>query len=185
MLETDRLILRPFVKEDLDDFFEYAQMEEIGPYCGWAAIKDKDIALERLNRMISIDNYFAIVLKSEDKVIGSIVLSNPDKKRYPNIDIEDNVKELGCNLSKYYWSNGYMTEAVNEMMRYAFEDLGVSAIYALSASPNINSAKLQDRCGFNIVGEIPNKTWIDGSKMSLIQRKISADEYYGKNKIIK
>ena len=65
------------------------------------------------------------------------------------------------------------------------DDLGVSAIYVLSASPNISSAKLQDRCGFSIVGEIPNKTWIDGSTMSLIQRKISADEYYDKKKLRK
>jgi len=171
MIETERLLLRKFKEEDIDDFFEYAQMEEVGPYCGWASIKEKDKAVDRLNRMISIDNYYAIVLKKENKVIGSIVLSNLDKKRYPNIEIEDNAKELGFALSKYYWGNGYMFEAINEIIRYAFENLRVSSLYAVYASPNIKSAMLLKKCGFNIVGEIPNRIWIDGSCMSLIQTK--------------
>ena len=41
ILEMNRLLLRKFSENDLDDYFEYAQMEEIGYYCCWEAIKKK------------------------------------------------------------------------------------------------------------------------------------------------
>ena len=183
MLETERLILRKFKEEDIDDFFEYAQMEEVGPYCGWATIKERDKAIERLNRMISIDNYFAIVLKESSKVIGSVVLSNLDKKRYPNIEIDDYSKELGFALSKNYWGNGYMKEALMEVMKYAFDTLNISSLYALYASPNVKSGMLLEKIGFKTVGEIPDRIWLDGSKMSLIQMKMSSEVYFNINRL--
>ena len=70
-----------------------------------------------------------------------------------------------------------MQEAVNGVLAYAFGDLKVSSIYALSASPNIGGTKLQEKGGFYKVGEIPNRTWIDDSKMSLVQSRITTSDY--------
>ena len=43
-LETERLILRPFILDDLDDFFEYCSLETVGPNAGWAVHKDKEFS---------------------------------------------------------------------------------------------------------------------------------------------
>ena len=182
VIETDRLLLRRFTLEDLDDYFEYAKMDEIGPNCGWEPIKDKNKALERLNKMINVEyNYYAIVLKENNKVIGNISLSNPDTRRYGDIKIEDGAKEIGFALSKNYWGNGYMNEAVNEIIKYSFEILNVPAIYSLTLSSNLNSIKLQEKCGLSSLNERFDVRWIDGSIKEMIPKKITKDEYFDNN----
>ena len=181
-IETDRLLLRRFSLNDLDDYFEYAQMDEIGYNCGWEPIKDKDKAKERLEYMINVDYlYYAIVLKENNKVIGNISLSNPDVRRYPN-NIEDNSLELGFALSKKYWKNGYMQEAVKGVIRYAFDKLNVSSIYSLTSNSNINSIKLQEKCGLSPINEKIDVRWIDGSIQEMVPRRITREEYLKKCK---
>ena len=178
-LETERILLRKFKKEDLDDFFEYAQMEEVGPNSGWAPIVDKEKAAERLKRMLN-DDYYAIVLKKENKVIGSVSLSIPDKRRYENIEIEDESRELGFSLSKNYWGHGYGTEAVNEIIKYAFENMKIPAIYTTTNITNIPSERLQEKCGLAYVGTMPNVKWLGGQIVTMVQRKISSEDYFKK-----
>ena len=177
-LETKRLLLRKFRQEDLEDYFEYIQMEEIGYNCGWQPIKEKEKALERLNRNINANyDVFAIVLKENNKVIGNVTLSIPDKNRYPNEIMKENAREIGFALSKYYWGKGIMTEAVNEVIRYAFEDLKTSVIYSLSATGNQGSANVQEKCGFVPFGDKVEVRWIDKSILTMVQRKITKEEY--------
>ena len=177
-LETERLILRNFVVSDLEDYWEYAQMQSVGPRAGWKAYTDKEKAKERLLIEASKPNQFAIFLKSENKVIGSVELMDCKKDRYSNLNIEEKAKEIGAVLSEKYWGQGYMPEAVKEIMRYAFVDLNVPVIYCGHAKANTNSARLQDKCGFKIIGELPNyREWVDGSITSLIERKMTSEEY--------
>jgi RimJ/RimL family protein N-acetyltransferase len=178
-LETERLILRNFVVSDLEDYWEYAQMQSVGPRAGWKAYTDKEKAKERLLIEASKPNQFAIVLKSENKVIGSVELMDCKQDRYSNLNIEEEAKEIGAVLSEKYWGQGYMPEAVKEIMRYAFVDLSVPVIYCGHAKANTNSARLQDKCGFKIIGELPNyREWVDGSITSLIERKMTSEEYH-------
>jgi len=65
ILETERLILRNFIESDLEDYWEYVQMENVGPRAGWKAYTDKEKAKERLLIESTKSNQFAIVLKSE------------------------------------------------------------------------------------------------------------------------
>lgn len=167
------------MESDLEDYWEYAQMESVGPRAGWKAYTDKEKAKERLLVEASKPNQFAIVLKSENKVIGSVELMNCNKERYKNLSIEEDAKEIGAVLSEKYWGKGYMPEAVKEVIRYAFMDLKVSVIYCGHAKANTNSARFQDKCGFKIIGELPNyREWIDGTITSLIERKMTFEEYY-------
>jgi len=101
------------------------------------------------------------------------------QERYSNFKIEEGAKEIGAVLSFKYWGQGYMPEAVKEVMRYAFVDLRVPVIYCGHAKANTNSARLQDKCGFKIIGELPNyREWVDGSITSLVERKMTIEEYY-------
>lgn len=179
MLETERLILRNFNESDLEDYWEYAQMESVGPRAGWPAYTDKEKARERLAIEATKENQFAVVLKDENKVIGSVELMDCKQDRYSNLNIEDGAKEIGAVLSEKYWGQGYMPEAVKAVMKYAFEELGVTVIYCGHAKANTNSAKLQDKCGFKVIGELPNyRTWVDGTTTSLIERKMTSEEYF-------
>ena len=186
MLETERLVLRNFKESDLEDYWEYVSMKEVGPRAGWPAYTDKEKARERLLLETTKPNQFAIVLKEENKVIGGVELMDCKKDRYSNLEIEDGAKEIGCVLSEKYWNKGYMTEAVKEVMRYAFIELNVPVIYTSHAKANIGSGRLQEKCGFEIVGEVPNyRTWIDGNMTGLVERKMTREEYLSNNHIIR
>ena len=178
ILETERLILRNFMESDLEDYWEYVQMESVGPRAGWPAYTDKEKARERLLFETTQQHQFALVLKEENKVIGSVELMDCKQDRYSNLEIEEGAKEIGAVLSEKYWGKGYMPEAVKELMRYAFIDLGVQVIYCGHAKANNNSARLQDKCGFKIIGELPNyREWVDGTVTSLVERRMTAEEY--------
>lgn len=72
-IETARLILRPFRQTDLEDFFEYASVEGVDEMAGWVHHKNKEISQKILDLFIFEDKTFAICLKSNHKVIGSLL----------------------------------------------------------------------------------------------------------------
>ncbi|OOM82148.1 hypothetical protein CLPUN_04870 [Clostridium puniceum] len=61
ILKTERIILRPWNIDDLDDLYEYAKNEKIGPNAGWEPHKNKKITLEILKSFIEKDEVRAIV----------------------------------------------------------------------------------------------------------------------------
>ena len=71
-----------------------------------------------------------------------------------------------------------MTEALKKVMKFAFEDLNVPVIYIAHVEANIGSGKVQDKCGFKVIGRVPNyRTWVDGTSTDLIERKMTKEEY--------
>ena len=121
-LKTKRLILRPWKLNDLDDFFEYASVDGVGQMAGWEPHKSKDESLEILNRFIEGKKTFA--LEYNGKVIGSLGI-----ERYPENVFKEyqdlKGREIGYVLSKDYWGQGLMPEAVKEVIRYCFEELNL------------------------------------------------------------
>lgn len=71
-IETERLILRPWKQTDLDDFFEYASVDGVGEMAGWKHHENKEKSQSILDLFINDDRTFAIVLKDNNKVIGSL-----------------------------------------------------------------------------------------------------------------
>lgn len=173
IIETDRLILRNFRLDDLNDYYEYAKVDDIGLNCGWRPLQSIDEAANKLDHMINANYpYYAIVLKSNNKVIGNISLSNPDIRRYPDIKLEEEAKELGFALSKDYWKNGYMTEAIQGLIKYAFNILNIPAIYSITSNQNLSSIKVQEKCGLSPVSDKILVKWIDGTIQEMVIRKV-------------
>ncbi|WP_250278255.1 GNAT family N-acetyltransferase [[Clostridium] colinum] len=147
-LETDRLFLRTFTENDLDDFFEYAKTEEIGLNAGWIPHTSKEDSKIILNMFIKDKNTFAIVYKKNNKVIGSISLSK-DKLRSGV-----NSKCLGYVLSKDYWGKGIMTEAVKKIVQYCFVTLDLDILSVSHFKDNIASKRVIEKNGFIYEGTI-------------------------------
>ena len=103
-IEMEKLILRNYRETDLDDYWEFVNQPNIGPRCGWPVYTDKTKAKERLKFEMTRKFQFAIVLKSEQKVIGSIEIA----------EITNSFGELGCDvknarnvdflLNENYWN---------------------------------------------------------------------------------
>lgn len=73
-LETKRLILRPWCESDLEDFYEYASVPDVGEMAGWRHHESREISKKILDSFITEKNVFAVVLKQNNKVIGSLGL---------------------------------------------------------------------------------------------------------------
>lgn len=79
-LETERLILRTWEPEDVNDLYEYAKDPRVGPIAGWASHKSIDESMLILKSCIENDNSWAIELKDCKKVIGMVKI-HPDENR--------------------------------------------------------------------------------------------------------
>lgn len=114
---TERLVLRPFEEHDLNDLFEYARVAGVGESAGWKHHEDIEESNEILNRFIEGKHDFAIVLKDCGKVIGSLGIKESEEI-YLKFFAKDGCCEIGYVLSKDYWGNGFMTEAVRATLAY-------------------------------------------------------------------
>ena len=179
MIETERLILRNYLESDIDDYFEYVSNPNIGPRAGgWKPYETKEAALERLRHEITKPYQFAIVLKEENKVIGSVELMDVKVERYGIDEVDNTKKEIGYLLSESYWGRGIMPEAVKGVMEYAFMTLKVEEILISHAKANVQSGRVQDKLGFKIFAEMPNyRTWVDGKETSCVCRSMTREEY--------
>ena len=153
ILETDRLILRAWEITDLDDFFEYASVEGVGEKAGWEHHKSKDKSLEILKMFIEEKKIFAIVLKENQKVIGSIGIEELSEELDKDLD---NLlgRELGYVLNKDYWNKGIMKEAVSKVVDYCFNTLKLNFLMASYFNHNIASKKVLENLNFKFYKDI-------------------------------
>ena len=163
ILETDRLILRIWELKDLDDFFEYASVEGVGEKAGWEHHKSKDKSLEILKMFIEEKKVFAIVLKENQKVIGSIGIEELSEEL--DKDLDNLVgRELGYVLNKDYWNKGIMTEAVSKVVDYCFNTLKLNFLMASYFNHNIASKKVLENLNFKFYKDIIIETGYNNIK---------------------
>ena len=153
ILETDRLILRAWEITDLDDFFEYASVEGVGEKAGWEHHKSKDKSLEILKMFIEEKKVFAIVLKENQKVIGSIGIEELSEEL--DKDLDNLVgRELGYVLNKDYWNKGIMKEAISKVVDYCFNTLKLNFLMASYFNYNIASKRVLENLNFKFYKDI-------------------------------
>ncbi len=148
VLESERLILRPFCPEDLDDLYAYASVEGVGEMAGWRHHESKEKSKEVLDMFISENKVFALVLKENGKVIGSLGV-----EKY---GLEDKLtefdgylgREIGYVLSKDYWGMGLMPEAVRTVINYLFDVTDLDFLTCGYYDFNSQSRRVQEKCGF-------------------------------------
>ncbi len=172
VLETERLLLRGWMLDDLDDLCEYAQNVDVGVMQGWKPHESKEESLAALNSYIADDERWAIVLKRNNKVIGSIKMS-PDENRGRYY-----AKYVSYVLSADYWGKGYMTEALSRIIKYAFEEMKLDLLSAFHFPHNNRSKRVLERCGFQYETTIKQGRKIyTGQVFDTVCYAILAEEY--------
>lgn len=167
-LMTERLILREWKESDIDDLYEYGRSDLVGPNAGWPPHKSKEESKKIIEMFIRNNDAYAIVLKSENKVIGSIGLH--DKKPDDNL-LELNQREVGYVLNPKYWGNGIIPEAVNRLVEYGFEDMNLDVIWCGHFDFNKNSKRVNEKCGFKY-------KFSKNEKLKLLNNKDVTTLYY-------
>lgn len=145
-LETERLILRPFTKDDAEGLFNYASNPNVGPHAGWKPHANVAESQEVLEEIFLVNQSWAIINKDNEKLIGSICLE-PDRRR-PGVAS----KEIGYSLAEEFWGKGIMTESAKEVIRYAFEEMNLDILAICTGPTNERSARVIEKCGFKYEG---------------------------------
>ena len=147
-IETNRLILREWNQEDLDDLFEYASVPGVGELAGWPHHPDKEESKRRLDHFIEGKKTFAIVYKENNKVIGSLGIEKYGVEDKLSEFFDYRGREIGYVLSKDYWGRGLMPEAVKAVIDYLFNVLNYDFLLCGYRDFNSQSKRVQEKCGF-------------------------------------
>lgn len=155
-LETDRLIIRAYKKEDATGLYETLNDKKVLDYIPEEPInmEQAHAAIEWLmsNYKLDLDsNYkysFAIELKKTGTYIGWC--------GFGYLDYDDRQREIYYTLKSEYWGNGYATEATTALVRYILEEMKLEKIVAVVKPDNRASQKVIEKLGFKKTGVIQN-----------------------------
>lgn len=153
VLETSRLILRPFQREDAQTVLDTWESDpDVAKYMFWTSHNDIEktkawLALE-IGRIDRPDWYrFAVERKGAgQELIGTVLIYDEE---------EVHSWEIGYNFGKRYWGQGYATEAVRCVLDFARTKLGVREVVGRYAKDNPASGRVMAKLGFQWEKEIP------------------------------
>ena len=174
-LETPRLVLRPFVKEDARALYEnWANDPEVTKYLTWPTYQSIDTAYEILDiwtKQYSDPTFYqwAIELKELGEPIGSISVVNRDDR----VDMV----EIGYCIGKNWWGQGIMTEALGAVIGFFFGEVGVQRIEAGHDPNNPASGVVQSKCGMKYEGTLRRRIRSNQGITDLVVRSILKEEW--------
>ncbi len=146
VLQTERLILRPWTEDDAEECYRYAKDPAIGPAAGWPVHTDVENTRQVIRDILSAPETYAVVLKETGLPVGSTGLHF-----HTDLVTGEGEAELGYWLGVPYWGRGLIPEASREMLRHAFEDLGLDRIWCGHYTGNGKSRRVQEKLGFRFV----------------------------------
>jgi ribosomal-protein-alanine N-acetyltransferase len=176
VIETERLILRPFEAADLNDFYEYASVEGVGEMAGWRHHESIAKSQEILDIFIKEDKTFAIVLKENNKAIGSLGVEKYGMEHALTEFDGYQGREIGYVLSKSYWGKGLMPEAVSAVVRYLFDDLHFDFLLCGYYDFNKQSKRVQEKCGFKPYRKLVMDTRMGTAEPGVLNLLINPDK---------
>ena len=145
-MQTLNLLIRRFTNSDFTDFAGLIRDKMSSVYAVYdEQFPTDDITLKNILDYFSVsDEFYAVELKSLNKVIGFLTLNNCE---------EQSVRNLGYCIHTQYQGIGYGTEAVNEIIRYARDELKLNKLITGTVQNNIPSVSLLSAVGFKKTGE--------------------------------
>ena len=172
-LRTERLALRAATAEDAKPTYEYRRLEEVGEW-----LTERPSSFEAYERTFLEPARLAaaIIVELDGVTIGDFMLRVEDA--WAQAEIRDQARnkqaELGWVLDPAYTGKGYATEAVLEMLRFSFEELGIHRVVANCFADNTASWRLMERIGMrretHTVRESLHRSgqWLDGYTYALL-----------------
>lgn len=168
-LRTERLLLRPFRSEDVDDVFVYATDPEWNRYLGLPEPYTRRMAEEFVARAILADPgknpIWAIVY--EGRVSGGIDFRI--RRR--------GLAEMGYSIAQPLWGQGLMTEAARAVIEHAFESMGIVRIQAYADLRNKGSWRVMEKVGMTREGLLHSNGAIRGESIDDVLYAIVRGEW--------
>jgi ribosomal-protein-alanine N-acetyltransferase len=159
VLETERLILRQLVAEDVPLMFENYSNPELMRYWGAPPMRVIDEAWRRFNKLnnayyLHQGIHWVITKKGQAQLIGICNLSP--------IHVQHSRAELGYDLTPSYWGQGIIPEAAGAVVAVAFEQMALHSLEAQIDPRNIASQRVLEKLGFRQEGYFRENMCIAG-----------------------
>ncbi len=172
-VRTERLSLRPATVEDLDATWAFRQLPEVGEWITWAST-DREAYAEQYRDPARLAS--CLVVERDDVLVGDLMVRIEDA--WSQGEVADRAAgvqaELGWTIDPAHAGHGYATEAVRELLRICFEDLGLRRVSALCFADNTASWRLMERVGMrreahNVADSLHRSgEWLDGFAYALL-----------------
>ncbi|MCT1902364.1 GNAT family N-acetyltransferase [Oceanobacillus sojae] len=150
-LFTKRLILRKMRISDAAALFNIWSDPAVAAFMNISAFTSESQTIEMINLLNKLAEknqairYSVLDLNSK-QIIGSC--------GFNAIDAENARAEIGYDIAKAYWGNGYAPESIQALIDEAFANLGINRIEAKVEPANINSMKVLQKLGFTFEGTL-------------------------------
>ncbi len=176
-LETERLILRDFVKDDWQRVLEYQTDPLYLRYYEWSeADRTPDAVQEFVGWFLEhqiqnprIKFQLAVTLKSNGLLIGNCGI------RMDHVDAVE--ADIGYELDPEYWNQGYATEATYAIVNFGFTHFGAHRIWANCVADNADSAHVLEKLGMKLEGRLRENQYYKGRWWDELIYAVLADEW--------
>ncbi|MEQ9764027.1 GNAT family N-acetyltransferase [Streptococcus jiangjianxini] len=149
-IETKRLVLRPFMLEDVPAMFEHwAGRQDNVTHVTWQAHDNQEVTRKIISSWIKEERagyHLSIVKKSHQTLIRNIAIV--DHKE------DTQTAEIGYILGKDFWNEGFMTEALKAVIASLFEKTAINRIQAVFDTENPASGKVMTKAGMSYEGTL-------------------------------
>lgn len=146
MIETERLIIRPWQESEAAILFKYASDPDIGPIAGWPPHSSVENSLEIIHTVFSAPETYAVVLKETGEPVGSCGIMFSDGLHSAEMGKAE--AEIGYWIGKPYWGQGLTPEAVKALLARCFKDLRLDTVWCGYYDGNTKSKRVCEKCGF-------------------------------------
>jgi RimJ/RimL family protein N-acetyltransferase len=156
-IETERLLIRNYEEQDLQDFYEIFSNPSVMRYC--EPVYDREVSANWLRFYIDNPVAYAVTETRSGKMIGHALF-----KQMPHE--EEGIYEIGWIYNELFWHQGYAYEASKALINYGFEELCVHKIVAETIDPD-KSVRLMKKLGMKEDGVFRQHTldnsgeWVD------------------------
>ncbi|PFO05839.1 GNAT family N-acetyltransferase [Bacillus sp. AFS076308] len=148
-LETKRLKLIELTHQHMNAVYEILSLDEVTRFYGTSSFTLQAEATRLID--IYYKNYidkrgirWGIKLKENQRIIGTVGLNM--------LNLKNKRAEIGYELHPYFWRKGFATEALSEVLKFSFKQLGLYRVGAVVYPENEASLALLDKLGFTNEG---------------------------------
>ena len=146
-LKTERLRLRKAKLADAEAIFrQYATDPEVTKYVSWRAHQNLEETREYM-RMCSLawdvgKAFHWVIEYAADKQVMGMIIARVDAEKW----------ELGYVLARQHWGQGFMTEALKELIAWALKQKDIYRVWAVCDVDNLASARVMEKSGMQREG---------------------------------
>ena len=144
-MESQRILLRPWLDSDAEVLYKYASDPDVGPRAGWPPHKSVEESLEIIRTVFNSEGMWAVVWKDTGEAIGCAGYLPASAS---NLHIADDECEVGYWIARPFWNKGICTEALQLVIDYCFNKKRFTTLWGSYFPSNPASGRVMEKCGF-------------------------------------